>query len=83
MPVSWLRVANALKSFMLYVTSNRFCLAAKVKDLRVCKATTIEIVADMFYVKVFVQAGKCLAFRHVFIKQQFMFMKPFRHGMCG
>ncbi len=77
--------------YFLAIVENAFLLphisqvtCRQVKDVgcasqKVLKATQKRTVG--FDIKEFIQAGKCLAVRHVLIKQQFMFMKPFRHGV--
>lgn len=55
-------------------------LASKFVDLRVGESCQVEIISDMLHVKPFIQTGKLRSVRHVFIKQQSVFVKPSWHA---
>ena len=56
-----------------------FLLYRQLVDLRIGKAAVFEIGDNMFDIKLTIEEEKGCSRGHVFIEQQFMFIKPFRH----
>jgi hypothetical protein len=46
---------------------------------RIIKATVFEIVCNVLDIKLTIEKEKGCPMGHVFIEEQFMFVKPFRH----
>src|SRR5262245_15784039 len=67
------------KIFCVFREDDAPLLDGKRKDLRVGKASKIEVMLDMFDVKVFIEPGELLTGRDLLIKEQFMFIKSLRH----
>jgi len=68
---------------VLCIVSHQYTLLVycELVHPRIIKATVFEIVCNVFDIKLTIENEKGCPMRHVFIEEQFMFIKPFRHEM--